>query len=924
MVAAASSIYGKVAHVWETATGTRIDPGLAGMAVTCLPDEATFAVLGPGGMSFWNPEEGMRDGVLPYSGGNVAMVACSDDGSRLATGGFDRKVHVWDLATGDPPRVFDGPEFAIFSVALSPDARWVAAASPPQLFMWDVEGAGKPIVLNQEVENAFCVSFAEDGATLVSGGLDGRIRLWDIQSRQRKGILRTTNSAGVYSVACSSDGRVAAGAEDGSVTLWNVADGEQIDVLKGHRHSVWSVAFSHDGRRLASGSMDGEVRTWDVSNRRPPDELRDSTQQFNGVVFSPDGSVVVTASTDHIVRLWDAQTGEPLEALPAHRSWIYDLTVSPAGNYVASVCMNGEVWVWDLALGAEKHVLQQFMPLSACFSPDGQSLAIGGAGRQLHLFDTSTGTQVIQYKGVGKQIRTLAISPDGQTLASGGWDSTIMLWEFSTGRHVGTLAGHSRDVTSLAFSPDDSNMLASSAGDGTVKLWDVAGRNERQTLRGHSATVFSVAFSPDGSILASGAGDSTVKLWYLGKNREPESLPTDGPALSVAFSPDGETLACAAGNTVRFWRTVAVAGSDALDRRRDLQRRARAIVESEPQQQRRALADLRNHLAAAAVNGMRLRDITMATSTAWRLEEGGQAELAEEAIRSFCEAIRGSTDPRLLRLMSDWEVALWEQRAGLCLEGGQLDEAIANFTKAIELNPNDSQLRLGRGQLHVRLGQWGEAAADYGRRVELTPTETIAWLQAAPLFVLADNLEGYREHCRCMVARFGASDELPVAERTIKVCLLLPDAVVDLGPSLSRLQSALDDGSAPDGMRKWGYMALALAAHRADNAKTALECITKSQQSPGYRAIGPEAATLLCLMAMAQHQLRNRDEASEALVQADTLVDEYLRKLASGEFKGWHDWLIAEILRREATELIAGPTKEPTPEAKATAKPKTQ
>ena len=56
-----------------------------------VPDEATFAVLGPGGISFWNPEEGMRDGVLPYSGGTVAMVACSGDGSRLATGGFDAR-----------------------------------------------------------------------------------------------------------------------------------------------------------------------------------------------------------------------------------------------------------------------------------------------------------------------------------------------------------------------------------------------------------------------------------------------------------------------------------------------------------------------------------------------------------------------------------------------------------------------------------------------------------------------------------------------------------------------------------------------------------------------------------------------------------------------------------------------------------------
>ena len=208
------------------------------------------------------------------------------------------------------------------------------------------------------------------------------------------------------------------------------------------------------------------------------------------------------------------------------------------------------------------------------------------------------------------------------------------------------------------------------------------------------------------------------------------------------------------------------------------------------------------------------------------------------------------------------------------------------------------------------------------KRQELDPEDVMTWLQTGPLLVLAGDLEGYRHHCREMLRQFGDSDERPTI--IVKACLLLPGTVDASGLPINTLARALDEGSAPTWLYKWGFAALAQAAYRAGDAEKAVGWIHKCQEAQGYADAPAVQALVLSLLAMAQHQLGNRDEASEALVQADTLVDEHLRKLASGEFKGWHDWLIAEVLRREATELIARPAKEPTPEAKATANPKTE
>jgi hypothetical protein len=171
-----------------------------------------------------------------------------------------------------------------------------------------------------------------------------------------------------------------------------------------------------------------------------------------------------------------------------------------------------------------------------------------------------------------------------------------------------------------------------------------------------------------------------------------------------------------------------------------------------------------------------------------------------------------------------------------------------------------------------------------------------------------------------MIHQFGAGDEVSDGREAmiVKACLLVPGVVDRSSLPIEALVKALDDGLVPSARCKWTYTVLALAAYRTAEAGKTVHWIHKSQQSQGYAEEPRVQALALLLLAMAQHQLRQTEEASQALAKASSLVEEHLPKLATGELGGgWHDWLIAEILRREAAKLIAGLTEPPSPDGNA-------
>jgi WD40 repeat protein len=415
----------------------------------------------------------------------VWSVAFSPDGSRLASGSWDKTIKIWDLARGNEPRTLDGHTDHVFVVAFNPDGGRLASASRDQTIkLWDLAGRNEPRTLKGHTRAVVSAAFSPDGRRLASASVDQTIKVWDVTS------------------------------------------GEDVRRLKGHTNWVQSVAFSPDGSQLASGSWDKTIKLWDTASGQVLHTLKGHTREVRSVAYSPDGRLLASAGGDKTIRIWDTASGQELRKLEGHTDLIDSVAYSPDGSRLASASWDRTVKIWDAATGQELRMLKGHTDpvFSVAFSPDGRRLASASRDQTIRIWDAASGQELLKWHTGA--VMSVAFSPDGCRLASTG-DETVKVWDPASGQEL-ELKGHTFGVNSVAFSPDGSR-LASGSNDRLIKIWDAASGHELRTLKVHARVVGSVAFSRDGSRLASGSADHTIcvldaRPWTPELRRQREAL----------------------------------------------------------------------------------------------------------------------------------------------------------------------------------------------------------------------------------------------------------------------------------------------------------------------------------------------------------------------------------------------------------------
>jgi serine/threonine protein kinase/Flp pilus assembly protein TadD len=259
----------------------------------------------------------------------------------------------------------------------------------------------------------------------------------------------------------------------------------------------------------------------------------------------------------------------------------------------------------------------------------------------------------------------------------------------------------------------------------------------------------------------------------------------------------------------------------------------------------------------------------------------------EEAAACFRKAI--AFDPDFTAAHTNLGILLTQQ--------GKLDEAIAAFSNTINIDPSWSPAPNYMGHLYARLGRWNEAKEAFSRALELNPDHHHLWYEHACLLLYGGDVPAYRRACQQMLVRFSETDDLAIADRVAKTCLLLPDAVSDV----ARVLELADRGVAEKKRdHHWVTLTKGLAEFRTEKLISAVDWLN--------RVAGPQHcnATASSLLAMAYHRLGRIAEATAALANARDIIADSMPVPSRDQPYGddWHDWVRAEIIFRQAEELL--------------------
>ncbi len=287
-----------------------------------------------GGVELVSTKTGRGPGVLlNYSQPQMSLVpsalAFSPDGTRLAFGGNQGRVLIWDVTkTGNELIFFD------------------AIPDPAKASSADVRA----------------IAFGADGKSVVTITGDGFLKRWNTAD----GKLLSTHPLGeaqrLGAAIFSKDGKLAASMQDNDlVHVWNVETGSRAKSIQLPQGAVISaIALSPDADRLVVCIRTGPIT---VSSRnenlttgativydlQSGQRIRTISSVFADVQFSPSGKMLVTSDLYGPLRIWDIPSGKNVLTL-SNESGYVQLVASPDRVHVIGRSSSG-VSAWDVLTG---------------------------------------------------------------------------------------------------------------------------------------------------------------------------------------------------------------------------------------------------------------------------------------------------------------------------------------------------------------------------------------------------------------------------------------------------------------------------------------------------------------------------------------------------------------------------------------------
>ncbi len=176
-----------------------------------------------GTVSMWNVADEGPPLTTKGHQGMVMSLVFSPDGKYLASAGTDKVVRVWQTENGEAFQEFKHPDGPVYTVAFHPKSQILATAGwDGRLRLFDLTTGAMTAEIPVTQQDIWSIAFSADGQSVYCACQDQSCRVVSVTEKKETVVLRW-HTALVQSVACSIDGQyLASGGRDGIVNVWTV------------------------------------------------------------------------------------------------------------------------------------------------------------------------------------------------------------------------------------------------------------------------------------------------------------------------------------------------------------------------------------------------------------------------------------------------------------------------------------------------------------------------------------------------------------------------------------------------------------------------------------------------------------------------------------------------------------------------------
>lgn len=465
----------------------------------------------------------------------------------------------------DGNSILKGHTDKVYSVAFSPDGKYIASASwDHTVILWEVKNGAILHIFSNEYKYKYTwVSFSPKGDYVYArANMENYSKCWDCKTGKEldeiryknlchlpNGELVSIDSIGKdYHESLKNKGEIAV-TFDGHLlaTLWNeivfVWDTIKNVLLYSIGEKTDCFSFNYQGNMLITCGM-FEITLWNMKDGSAIAIHNIHCDFFPlHTTFSPDGQYVLVASAEGVIKLFSVPELRLIKTFEGHKKRCYCTNFSPNGKLIASASDDTTVRIWNLQKYEPYNIIcvNKRSASLLIYVPDGEHVLSEGNNQDLCMWNIQTGDLVHTYRGLGNLNGCAAFSPSGKWLLSCDGEKIIM-WDVQTEQIINQYK--SDDSIKVYFSRNGKLILM--VGYRSFSILDVDSWTIVRTKVRHNE-ITAASILPDGQRVAV-AVERQLEIW-----KEYDDVHRDINDSSYWLSPNNKRIARIVDSDILYW-----------------------------------------------------------------------------------------------------------------------------------------------------------------------------------------------------------------------------------------------------------------------------------------------------------------------------------------------------------------------------------